>query len=45
MPSRWFMPSEKVPTRWPRDVAEPGDLEHFAHPAAEMPLLSASHSR
>ena len=34
MPSRWFMPSEKVPTRLSGHVAEADDVEHFAHPAA-----------
>ena len=34
MPSRWFMPSEKVPTRLPATSLSPTSVEHFVHAAA-----------
>ena len=34
MPSRWLMPSEKVPTRFPATSLRPDHVEHFGHAAA-----------
>ena len=34
MPSRWLMPSEKVPTRLAGDVAEADEVEDLGDPPA-----------
>ena len=34
IPSRWLMPSEKVPSRLAGDVGEPDEFEHLADPPA-----------